>query len=90
LTDRDRELIKHAAEEAGRAAGREAARETFVVMGLNPDEPQEAQETMAFVRSLKEATDTVRTTGLRTAVGLVVAMLLGLVALGARAKWFGG
>ncbi len=82
LDNRDLELI--------RATARETSQETARTLGFDPDNPQEAQEIMAFLRDMKAARDTVVSTAAKAIVTTLVIGVLGLVAIGAKARWFSG
>jgi hypothetical protein len=75
--------VRRIAEIAGREAGREAVKETFSNIGLDISSPSAKQEAQADLRYLRmqrtgaeRIKETIRTTGIRTAVGAVVLGLL--------------
>ncbi|MEQ8193702.1 MAG: hypothetical protein RIB59_04355 [Rhodospirillales bacterium] len=75
--------VRRIAEIAGREAGREAVKETFANIGLDVTSPaakQEAQADFHYLRMQRLGAEhiksTIRTTGIRTAVGALVLGLL--------------
>jgi len=59
----------------------EAVSETLLQLGIDVSNPVEMQKDMAHLRSWRESVATVKQQGLITAVGIVVAGLIGLVYL---------
>ena len=60
-------------------AAKEAVHETFVSLGLDPDDHAGAQRDFQFMRDLRLSAETVKRQGLMTAVGILVTGLLALV-----------
>lgn len=77
LSDHDRELI------------RETVDDILTRVGIDPKDPRGAQADMSFLRSLREAHDSVKKTGAAAAIGVIVAATLGLLWLGLREKILG-
>ena len=70
--------VREIAQEAARAA----MKEFLLVLGVNAEDPEAViavQKDFAHLRSWREASETVKSMGLRTAVGAIVAGLLGLI-----------
>ncbi|TGT91377.1 hypothetical protein EN804_06100 [Mesorhizobium sp. M8A.F.Ca.ET.161.01.1.1] len=65
--------------EIARQAAREAVKETFITLGLDPDKPLEAQADMQFLRNWRESTGTVKRQTMLTAAAVVTAGILGLI-----------
>jgi len=57
----------------------EAVSETLLQLGIDVSNPVEMQKDMAHLRSWRESVATVKQQGLITAVGIVVAGLIGLI-----------
>jgi hypothetical protein len=57
----------------------EAVSETLLQLGIDASDPVEMQKDMAHLRSWRESVATVKQQGLITAVGIVVAGLIGLI-----------
>ena len=62
-----------------RTVAKEAVRETMVSLGFDPDNPQEAQRDMVFLRSWRLSTEAVKRTTVVTAVTTIVIGILGLI-----------
>lgn len=65
--------------EIARQAAREAVKETFLTLGLDPTKPLEAQADMQFLRRTREANDTIKKQGLMVAAGAITLAVLGLI-----------
>lgn len=87
----------------GAEAGKEAARQVLLSLGINAFNPIEAQETfstmrelatdetredLAWVRRVRGATETVRDTSLKTVTRILVTAFLGIVLLGTKEWWW--
>lgn len=57
----------------------ETVKETLTRLGIDADDPMEAQKDMAFVRRLRGSVETVQRQGIITAVGIIMAGILGLI-----------
>jgi hypothetical protein len=66
-------------DEDARAIARATVREMLLTLGADPDEPVELQKDFAFVRAWRLSTETVKRQGLKTAVGVIVTAVLGLL-----------
>lgn len=75
LKPADVALLKKVAEEAAA----KAASEILVKLGIDPNNPFEAQADMQFLRSWRQASATVKKQSLMTAVIILTTGLLGLV-----------
>lgn len=73
-------------EEDVRALIRETVAETLTALGLEARRPLEAQKDFAFLRSMREATSSVRARAIVGLVGLLLSGFAALVALGVR-EW---
>jgi len=62
-----------------REAAREATKETLASLGINPDDRPGTQRDMAFLRSWRESSETVKRQSLITAVGVLTLGVLGLI-----------
>lgn len=62
-----------------RTTTREAVHETLIALGIDPDDHQATQRDMAFLRSWRESTETVKRQGIVTATGVIVVAFLGLL-----------
>ena len=63
-------------------AARAAVKEFFLALGVNADDPEAVtavQKDFAHLRAWREASDTVKRTSLKTAVGIIVAGGIGLI-----------
>ncbi|RVC71296.1 hypothetical protein EN759_00335 [Mesorhizobium sp. M00.F.Ca.ET.038.03.1.1] len=65
--------------EIARRAAQEAVKETFLMLGLDPEKPLEAQKDMAFVRKTRTSADAIQRQSILAAVGLITVALLGLI-----------
>jgi 2-iminoacetate synthase ThiH len=68
-----------------RRAGQEGAKEALRVMGIDPDDPLEAQKDMHFLRDLRRGTRTVKGKFINVVVGALA--LAGLYKLFDGIKW---
>jgi hypothetical protein len=57
----------------------EAVAETLLTLGIDTTDPVELQKDMAHLRAWRESVQTVKQQGLVTAVGILVAGMLGLL-----------
>jgi hypothetical protein len=57
----------------------EAVSETLLQLGIDASDPVEMQKDMAHLRAWRESVNTVKQQGLVTAVGILVAGMLGLL-----------
>lgn len=57
----------------------EAVQETLTRIGIEADNPLEAQKDQAFVRNLRTSTETVKRQGIIAAVGIITAGFLGAI-----------
>lgn len=57
----------------------ETVQETLTRIGIEADNPLEAQKDQAFVRNLRTSTETVKRQGIIAAVGILMAGVLGAV-----------
>lgn len=62
----------------------EAVSETLLKLGIDASDPVELQKDMAHLRAWRESVATVKRQSLVTAVGIVIAGMLGLLWLGFR------
>jgi hypothetical protein len=60
----------------------EAVTETLLTLGIDASKPVELQKDMAHLRAWRESVATVKKQSLVTAVGIIVAGILGLLWLG--------
>lgn len=65
--------------EIARRAAQEAVKETFLVLGLDPDKPLEAQADMQFVRRTRTSAEAIQRQSVMAAVGLITVAILGLI-----------
>lgn len=65
--------------EIARRAAQEAVKETFLTLGLDPDDPLEAQADMRFVRKTRTGADAIQRQSLMAAVGMITLAVLGLI-----------
>jgi hypothetical protein len=72
-------MTEDEARSIAKVAAKEALSEMLITLGVDPDEPTEMQKDMAFVRSLRESSEAVKRQGLLTAIGILVAGVLGLI-----------
>ncbi|GAB4576669.1 MAG: hypothetical protein Tsb0019_01290 [Roseibium sp.] len=77
------ELARH----SGREGGREAAQEVLRALGVDIEQPLEAQKDMHFLRDLRKGTSSVKGKIISTIVGALA--LAGLYRLLSGAKWGG-
>lgn len=75
------ELVKDIAENAARAAAKEAVREMLIALGINPERLPEEQQVWSFARTLHQGTR-------RGALALFTGFLSTLAALLATAIWY--
>lgn len=62
-----------------KAAAKETVRETFQLLGIDPDDPTEAQRDFQFVRSWRTSSEAVKRQSLVMSVSVIVAGVLGLI-----------
>ena len=62
-----------------RAAAKEAVHETLQLLGMDPDDPTEAQRDQNFLRSWRLSTDAVKRQSMTTIIIVVVSGILGLI-----------
>ena len=62
-----------------RAAAKEAVHETLELLGMDVNDPREAQRDFAFVRSWRTSSEAVKRQGLLAAVTVLIAGILGLI-----------
>jgi hypothetical protein len=63
-------------------AAREAVKEWLVTIGIDASDPEaiiNLQKDFAYVRTWRRSIETVRTTSVRTAVGVIVTGFLGII-----------
>lgn len=84
MTEQD---LHELARQSGREGGREAAREVLRALGVDIEQPLEAQKDMHFLRDLRKGTSSVKGKVMSTIVGALV--LAGLYKLLAGTKWGG-
>ncbi len=72
-------MTEDEAKSIAKAAATEAVHEAFQRLGVDIDDWTEVQRDMAFIRSWRESSEAVKRQGLLTAIGIVVAGVLGLV-----------
>lgn len=77
-------MTEDEAKSIAKAAATEAVHEAFQRLGVDIDDWTEVQRDMAFIRSWRESSEAVKRQGLLTAIGIVVAGVLGLVWLALR------
>lgn len=58
---------------------RATVKETLLALGIDTDEPLEAQKDFQHLRAWRQSSDTVKSQGLVAAVGILVTGILGLV-----------
>lgn len=68
-------LVKKTAEETAH----QVMRQTLLVMGVDTSNPLAFQADMQYLRAWRESITTVKRQGLLTAVGIIVAGVLGLI-----------
>jgi len=61
---------------------RTAVHETMITLGIDASSPLDVQKDLAFLRDMRQATDTIRTRGILVLVGILVAGI-------AAAAWVG-
>lgn len=83
---RVREIVREEAQHMRDEDIRRVVRETLVGMGLQPDDPQTAQDQASMIRSLHAM---VRT-GRKAAVWTIVALFIGAIVEGIRRTFGGG
>lgn len=72
-------MTEDEAKSIAKAAATEAVHEAFQRLGVDIDDWTEVQRDMAFIRSWRESSEAVKRQGLLTAIGIVVAGVLGLI-----------
>ncbi len=72
-------MTEDEARSIAKVAAKEALSEMLITLGVDPEEPTEMQKDMAFVRSWRESSEAVKRQGLLTAIGILVAGVLGLI-----------
>lgn len=80
-----RQSLAKVATDAAEQAAQRAVERLFIALGVDMSNPKgiiELQKTLTFATNLRGASDTIRKTGLKTAVGLIVTAFLGIVVLG--------
>lgn len=77
-------MTEDEAKSIAKAAATEAVHEAFQRLGVDIDDWTEVQRDMAFIRSWRESSEAVKRQGLLTAIGILVAGVLGLVWLALR------
>jgi hypothetical protein len=82
LRDTDIALLKQIADEAAKSAGREM----LTLMGLDPDNPREAQADMLFLRSSRQRCDGAIGKVIYGVIAVVVGSALGLLWVGFKAS----
>jgi hypothetical protein len=79
----DQQLLQDVADRAAKKAVEELVpiivRQTFITMGLDPDDPMEAQKDAVFIRSTRTRCEQVNGKGLMLLVGIVGAGALALM-----------
>ncbi|RWP29877.1 hypothetical protein [Mesorhizobium sp.] len=65
--------------EIARQAAREAVKETFLTLGLDPNKPIEAQADMQFLRRTREGSETFKRQSVMVAAGAITLAVLGLI-----------
>lgn len=73
MTEADRIVMREIAEHAAKCA----VRETMKALGIDMDKPDEVQRDFHHLRAWRDACDTARRTGIKTAVGILVTGILG-------------
>lgn len=68
--------------EEARALIREAVRETFLMLGVKVDDPIEVQKDFQHLREWRSTTDSIKSKGMLTLVGIAVSSLAAAVWLG--------
>lgn len=71
--------------EEARALIREAVRETFLMLGVKVDDPIEVQKDFQHLRKWRTTTDSIKSKGLLTLVGIAVSGIAAAVWLGFKA-----
>ncbi|RWB40463.1 MAG: hypothetical protein EOQ44_25325 [Mesorhizobium sp.] len=66
-------------QEIAERAAQEAVKKTFLTLGLDIEDPLEAQADMRFVRKTRTSAETIQRQSLMAAVGVVTVGLLGLI-----------
>lgn len=86
MTDNNRpgpeQQLQNLTPDEARALIREAVRETFLMLGVKVDDPIEVQKDFQYLREWRTTTDSIKSKGLMTLMGILVS---GLVA----AAWVG-
>ena len=80
-----RQSLAKVATEAAELAAERTVERLFIGLGVDISKPEgiiELQKTLSFASSLRGASLTIRKSGLRAAVGIVVAGVLGILMLG--------
>lgn len=72
-------MTEDEAKSIAKAAATEAVHEAFQRLGVDIEDWTEVQRDMAFIRSWRESSEAVKRQGLLTAIGILVAGVLGLV-----------
>ncbi|MCX5581502.1 hypothetical protein [Kaistia terrae] len=67
-----------------RAIVKASVEETLLALGIDTDEPLEAQKDFQHLRAWRTSSETVKRQGLMTAVGILITGLLGLIYLAVR------
>ena len=62
-----------------RESARAAVKETLISLGVNADDPIEYQKDMLHLRSWRQSVETVKRQSIITAVGIVIAGVIGAV-----------
>lgn len=68
--------------EEARALIREAVRETFLMLGVKVDDPTEVQKDFQHLREWRSTTESIKSKGMLTLVGIAVSGLAAAVWLG--------
>lgn len=77
--------LQELARNSGREGGREAAQEVLRALGVDLDQPLEAQKDMHFLRDLRKGTSSIKGKIINTVVGALA--LAGLYKLVSNIKW---
>jgi hypothetical protein len=79
MPDEPRQFTHREVETIARLAAREATHETLRSLGMDPDNPLDAQQDMAFLRRWRTSSETVRLHGYKTALGFFIIAVIGLL-----------
>lgn len=71
--------VRHLMQETARAAARETVEDMFAKLGIDADAPFEVQRDFQHLREWRKSIETVKRQGMITAIGIIVAGVLGLI-----------